>query len=333
MAEHTRVLPTPVSPQEEAGGSEPVDPERVFEPPTISEIIRAVETDQGSLLGDPRLYRDLLNDDDGSLSREDRIAYRRKLIAEVYERCNTRWIAIEGTYALYAIQLGRLLEKLKKDVRDTGVQWNTWAGTFLPFMRRRTRQTFMQMARIQGVERYCFLGKDRLVALAGAVKEISGPDPVGSFLASFGIRVDPADPTSFVAVKRDVEIALFVHAARTKGVAVEFQTIRDRAKVGIKLNRRLLEELIPGHQVVHDPNARLDRGHVTRGTIPDLVESEGRKDSLSRIVDHLSGILDTVMDHPDCVDPIDVSALLSLEEKLRKFREALTRDGPRQLLS
>jgi hypothetical protein len=115
-----------------------------------------------------------------------------------------------GKYdATWAIKLGEILVSQKKLVRKAGLEWGEWAAQNLPFIGKRTREKFMNLAKRKDCHQYSFLGVDRLDVLCSATKENDDEnDRIGVFMTKYDIQFDPTkefDPEEF---KLQVDTAL-----------------------------------------------------------------------------------------------------------------------------
>ena len=65
-----------------------------------------------------------------------------------------------------SIHLGKILNSLKSVARKTGETWDSWAAKQLPFIKPRTREKFMNLAKRRDCHKYTVLGSERLIFYA-----------------------------------------------------------------------------------------------------------------------------------------------------------------------
>ena len=101
-----------------------------------------------------------------------------------------------GMVTKYRIRQGMLLNIEKKLLRKDNKQWvehfnQTYGSKYL-----RSAQDYMALAKTPNIIRYAVYGKERLMEIKRAIKElkIEGDDPIASFLEQYSIPYNPEDP-------------------------------------------------------------------------------------------------------------------------------------------
>lgn len=240
---------------------------------------------------------------------DDRIQERVALLKDEYSEYHSSWTEFQGKYADWAIKLGGMLIGLKEDVRTCGYQWGPWCDRNLVFMNRRSRQTFMQLAKIPGASRYSCLGKDRLLRLKTATKDMTGDDTIGSFLSGYEITLD--SDSVLQEFKTDVDSALFVAKTEKEGLVVDRQKVKELILKGINPGSLLLRELKEFNGQGVKPDDHLDR--VLRG------------DKVKKPVKPIDRLLTQVEKVEKSIDSLDEKEIQSAGDAIKQLEEKLAR--------
>jgi len=99
----------------------------------VQDICQIQTEDEGSLLGDPELFRDVEDYNEGILkddSKSDSVKLKSglDLLTRFHAQSNRMWNGIQGTFADYAIEQGRILNILKDLVKKQKGKWEVWVA-------------------------------------------------------------------------------------------------------------------------------------------------------------------------------------------------------------
>jgi hypothetical protein len=92
----------------------------------LNSITRVIVEDDGGQLGDPDLLdrlEDFLSGNTKFATSEEKLQAGQNLLREFFSKSNRSWSGIVGTFTDYAVQMGRLLIKLKSLVKSAGRKW------------------------------------------------------------------------------------------------------------------------------------------------------------------------------------------------------------------
>ena len=291
------------------------------------DVITLIEEDDGDLLGDSDISNeaeDFLNPDTKYESKAEKLTSGRDLIRRYFSQYNRSWSAVSGTYTGYVVTMGRIMVELKALAKDCGKKWEPWAAENLAFMKPRTRQAFMQLAAVPGIDQYLHFGKERLLLLAAATKPYTSDDPIGDFLKAHNLYFDPEAEIDLDAYKEAVDIALDQDRLKNTGVVVEKDSIRQFKTDGKKINTGLIKVLKTVQRSGGDPNKSL--------TDPieddDSKNGEKRVQSFKKLAVSLLGTINWIVDHPDYFDQVDADKIEELEDKLSALKRLINQPDP-----
>jgi hypothetical protein len=119
-------------------------------------------------------------------------------VQTLYSEFNVLQDKANSFLAFHAFRIGLYLLKLQalrygQNLRD----WSTWASRHLVFIKKRSREKYMNLASLPMVEEHLWLGIERLAAvgthyssLNDADRDVLGNDPISSLLKKQGFRED-----------------------------------------------------------------------------------------------------------------------------------------------
>lgn len=176
-----------------------------------------VSDDNGEVLGDTELeqqvktfcrqYSNLAADEIKDVSK---VIEEAKTLATRYTlQTNKAENIFSGTTTKYRIRGGILWNITKTLVKAEGYEWVTWFKKNFGGREFRTVQDYMRLAKIPGIIRYAFLGKERLIQVAIYLKEFGAEtdDPVGGFFKKY-IVFNPEEEIDVQEFKIKTDIAI-----------------------------------------------------------------------------------------------------------------------------
>jgi hypothetical protein len=292
-----------------------------------SDIITLIEEDEGDRLGDSAIIDevdDFLDPDTEFDSNEKKLEKGQDLIRRFFLEHNRSWSAVLGTFAGYSFDIGRILHELKALVKACGKKWEPWTAENLVFMNPRTRQAFMQLAAIPGIDNYLHLGKERLLLLGSATKGTKSDDPIGDLLKRHDLYFDPEAEIDLDAYKKAVDIALDHDRLKNAGINVEKNSIRKYKTDGRKIDASLIKVLKAVQKSEGDPNKPL----TDPVTDDDDDDGEKRVQSFKKLAVSLLGTIAWIVDHPDYLDKVEADKIGELEDRLGALKGLINPPDP-----
>ena len=291
------------------------------------DVITLIEEDEGDLFGDSDLIDevdDFLNPETEFDSNEEKLEAGQDLLRRYFSQHNRSWSAVLGTFAGYSVDIGRILHELKALVKACDKKWEPWAAENLVFMKPRTRQAFMQLATIAGIDAYLHFGKERLLVLGSATKPYTSDDPIGDFLKRHNLYFNPEAEIDLDAYKEAVDIALDYDRLQNAGVVVEKDSIRKYKMDGKKINASLIGVLKAVQKSGGDPNKSLTDPVAS----DDDDSGEKRVQSFKKLAVSLLGTIDWIVGHPDFLDQVEADKIDELEDKLGALKRLISPPNP-----
>jgi len=288
------------------------------------DVIDLIEVYEDDLFGDSDLINEVdnfLDSDTEYESKEEKLEAGHDLLRRFFSQHNRSWSAVLGTFAGYAVDIGRILHELKALVKACSDQkWESLAAANLAFMKPRTRQAFMQLATVAGIDDYLHFGKERLLLLASATKRYTSDDPIGDFLKAHDLNFDPEAEIDLDAYKEAVDIALDHDRLKNAGIVVEKDSIRKYKMDGKKINESLIGVLKTVQRSKGDPNKPLT------DPVPDDDDESGEKrvQSFKKLAVSLLGTIAWIVGHPDYFDQVDSDKIDELEVKLGALKRLIS---------
>ncbi len=284
-----------------------------------ADIITFIEEDEGDLLGDSELddaVEGFLNPETEFESNEEKLEAGQDLLRRFFIQQNRSWAGMLGTFAGYAVKNGRILIELKALVKACGNKWEPWAAENLKFMKPRTRQAFMQLAAVPGIDDYLHFGKERLLVLDSATKGFKGEDPIGDFLKSHELYFDPDAEIDLHAYQDAVDLALDHERVKNAGIEVQKDSIKKYKMDGKKVDGQLIKTLKAVQKSGGNPNTHL----VDPPGDDDEDDGNKRVQSFKKLAVSLLGTIDWIVGHPDFINKVDADKLDELTDKLASLK-------------
>lgn len=221
-----------------------------------------------------------------------------------------------------AIQLGKLLNRLKSVARKTGEGWGEWATKNLPFIKARTREKFMNLAKRRDCHKYAFLGTERLDILCTATKDSPDEDdPIGAFMARHNVPFDPEGEFVLEEFTEHIDIALGCERIESKGFSIPRSKVAALHKLGREVDQALIKSMTIARDSGGSPEAVVDRlilngGKELQGSTP-----EQRFSDFNTSASRMLKTLEYIIENQDHVDLIDRKTYQMLMEKLAAIQE------------
>jgi len=292
----------------------PIDLARGVDSTSVPDIIEIIDVDNGELLGDSKYIDELddfLDPDTSFESNEKKLDAGQDLLRRFFSQHNRSWSAVLGTFAGYSVDIGRILHELKALVKACGKKWEPWAAENLVFMKPRTRQAFMQLATVSGIDEYLHLGKERLLLLESATKGSKSEDRIGDFLKSHGLYFDAESEIDLDAYKEAIDIALDHERVRKAGINAQQDSIAKFKADGKKIDGGLIKLLKAVQSSGGDPNNYL------KDPPEDADKDDGKKrvQSFKKLAVSLQGTISWILDNSDYIKEVDIDLLEGLEAR------------------
>jgi hypothetical protein len=166
--------------------------------------------------------------------------------------------------AFYAFRIGFYLLKLQtlrysENKRD----WGAWSNKNIPFIGKRSREKYMNFSSVPMVEKYLWLGVERLSEIGSYYSKFSdedamqlGPDPIGTLLKNKGLD----DDIPFEQRKTKIDAIIEVYKLERMDVYVPVECMEEFLNIEAPLTgeeRKYLKELAKTDKEA--PKAHLDK--------------------------------------------------------------------------
>lgn len=149
-------------------------------------------------------------------------------------------------YCIYVLQMGCLLNELKKQVKKQKLgSWELWSIAHIPEPSVRTKQTWMQLAKVDGVWKYIHLGYSALSKIFTKIKPLyTQKHQRKPFHLFFSESSYPCNIYSKIEeVKKLIEVHVFEVKAKRDGLVCDIGKLKDLAVYPGVLNDALREDL------------------------------------------------------------------------------------------
>jgi hypothetical protein len=294
---------------------------------SAADIISIIENDEGDILGMPDMGLEIdsfLDHETKYESPEKKLEAGLDLLHQFFIQQNRSWSGVIGIFGNYAIQTGRILIELKSLVKACGQKWEPWAAENLEFIKPRTRQTYMQLASVPGIDEYAHLGTERGLMLASATKGAQSDDPIGDFLKSHDLYFDPDAEIDLDRYKKAIDLALDYERIKKSGVEVQKESLKKYKMDGKKIDGSLIKTLKAVRNSGGDPNKHL----TDPPTDDDANDSDKRVQSFKKLSLSLLGTIDWMIGHPESIEKVDSEKLEELTNKLEALKHLIDKENP-----
>ena len=296
-----------------------IDDQMTIDSSSVIEITNIVINDEGDALGDDELYSEMNdfikdpssskteksdpeveNDEtsDKQTKKETSLQTGLDLLKRFHARFNAAMFGIESTFTAYAIMQGKALNILKKEVKENGDKWEAWAAKNLNFMKERTRQKFMLLAKRTYCHNYKHLGQERLLLLLGATNPPSAnnADPIGNFLKDYGIEVDETKEGSLSDFKCHVDAALTMERLKRKSIEADFDKVLSIYQNGAKVEGKHIKNMALLKANKGDANEYIEKLAANQGEEEALIGADKKVESIRKLTARLKDSVNFVFE-------------------------------------
>lgn len=321
--------------------AEPQDDEHMHlgliqEAPSLIDVYLAVSDDTGQMHGAIDLEEEVRifcerykNVDKEKLEDPNQILEATKDLSNRYASVIHRSIKITtGVTSKYLIRLGLVFNIEKTIVRKLNQNWTDWFEENHKIMSLRSAQDYMALAKIPGIIKYAFLGKERLLEILRVTKGSKSEDPVGDYLRDHGIVFDPGcdDPEILKELKVEIDtvVAMIriasVEKQRETELDVEVDLIRNMIGQGIKVDNSLIRDLVIIKENGGDPNQYLEQRYIGGGAEDTIITSTKKLRSIPKLAAVLKSTVDYIREHSDLVSKIRLENIETLENQISELK-------------
>lgn len=223
-------------------------------------------------------------------------------------------------FAIMAIMIGGLLNKLKELVTRLGFDWAIWSNNNIQFIKVRNRQKFMRIASRPDCHELAYLGVDRLDHVCSITKKSDGPEPIKQLFSKYGIDPDPAEEASLEQFKLNVDGAIICERLEKRGVVLPLEKIKEVIKKG-HLDSAYINSLVEIKKAGGDPAIKVDND--LQGT-SDKSDDEAMQSSadFNSLAVKLRDVIDyiTQEDNEEAISTIDINILNELEKRIQELK-------------
>jgi hypothetical protein len=331
-------LPTDVT--EEPRNEEEMHLKYIKNSPALVDVYLKVSDDEGQMHGEPDLeaqvkafidqYKDKKVDE---IENADSVIEELKRLYGSYSILVNKSEAIcNGMVTKYRIRQGMLLNIEKKLLRKDGKQWVDHFNQAYGSRYLRSAQDYMNLAKTPNIIRYAVYGKERLMEIKRAIKEleISADDPIAAFLEKYDIPYNPEDSQSedtMMGLKVEIDYAIAItkikKIERKKELEFEldFDLLKRLIGLRIKVDNGFLEDLLIIKMAGGDVNRHLEDVYISGGKGHQLLEPIKKVTGFPRLVSDIKTTVEYVSQHNDLADRIESSKIDELEQSIAALKE------------
>jgi hypothetical protein len=336
--------PLPDSVTEEPQAEEHMHLKHIIHSPSLVEVYLGVSDDEGNLLENVELERQVigfieqyLQTEVESNSLDSVLDELRNLYKRYSIKVNKTDSISTGVVTKYRIRQGMLLniEKRLTKMNDKG-----WIDHFVEIYGRkhlRTAQDYMSLAKIPNIIKYAVYGKERLMEIKRAIKTlgISGEDPVAAFLAQYGIPFDPEDPEneeSLAELKMGIDAAVAmakikkIEERRPCELGARPDLIKKIVGLGIAFGNGIIEDMVIVKESNGDVNQHLENVYIAGGKGEAIIKSTKSVQGFPKLVASFKTTVDYIRENADLVEIIDRTKIDELERAITDLKALI--DNP-----
>ncbi len=321
--------------------AEPQDDEHMHlgliqDAPSLIDVYLAVSDDAGQMHGaidleeEVRIFCDRYqNVNKEKIEDPNRLLEETRNLSSRYASVVNRSGKItSGIITKYLIRLGMVFNIEKAIVIKVSQNWTDWFHDNHKMMSLRSAQDYMSLARVPGIIKYAFLGKERLLEILRAIKGSKHQDPVGKYLRDHGIIFAPDNDDHEIAKQLKVDIDAVIAMIRIGNVeqqkeidlAVDADLIRDMIELGIKVDSSLIRDLVIIQENSGDPNQYLENKYIDGGDEDEIIKSQKKLRSIPSLIATLKSTVDYIRDHSDLASQISQENIDNLEAQVSDLK-------------
>jgi hypothetical protein len=214
---------------------------------------------------------------------------------------------------------------LKELVRKKMINWTEWFKANFDKREFRSVQDYMNLARIENIIRYAFLGKERLLNLR---KQLSGDqkkqdDPIGAFLEENGIDFNPAQEPDERRLRIEADVAINLQKLLKEGInEVPKELVETLVRNGRELEKSHIEELkraqqVPDQDVVEYMKSILD----SNGKPEPIMTSERKAEGFKKTADRFLKAVGNALEDRDYVLKLDRGTYDRLKKSVTELEQ------------
>jgi len=235
-----------------------------------------------------------------------------------------------GIMTKYGIRLGMIFDIQKIAVRKLHINWTDWYKDNHSSMSLRSAQDYMMLAKIPGIIKYAFLGKERLVEICRVLEDKTVKDPFKSYLENKGVVFNPQkiDYEKVKDARKHVDGIIAViqikKAEEKKDLQlnVDEKIVRKLVNMGIDINNTIIEKLFLLKEYNKDFNANTYLVDVIQkgGAEDKLFDKVKKIKSLSKLSGLINSNIKFIKENPDFRNQVGDNTMEALEDSVREIK-------------
>jgi hypothetical protein len=301
--------------------------------PSLVDVYLAVSDDEGKLLDDEELNVSVTTFIEtykavkvGDVPDAEAVVKELQALYQTYSTKINRADSIsEGVITKYRIRQGMLLNIEKKLLRKKDKQWITHFNNTYGDKGLRSAQDYMKLGRTPNIIRYAVYGKERLMEILRAIKEldIDTEDPIASFLDHYSIPFNTEDPDSdekLVQLKWQIDTAVAMTKIQKAEVQKELELglnpdlVKKIVEHGIKVENGLIKDLFIIKNANGDVNSHLEDLYLNGGEGDGMLGQIKSVTGLPKLAAGLKDTVNYILGNVTLVERIDSGAVKELEK-------------------
>jgi hypothetical protein len=238
-----------------------------------------------------------------------------------------------GVMTKYGIRLGMIFNIQKLALRKLKIKWSTWFKDKHKSMSLRSAQDWMALARIPGIIKYAFLGKERLLELSRIINDYTVKDPFKNYIKNHGVKLNPKkidyDKTKDVKKEIDGVIAIgsIEKAEATKDVqlGVDKEIVKTLVNMGIKFDNSLISRLflLKEYNKDFDVNTYLVDVLQKGGAEDAIIDRDKKIRNVPKLVGLLNSTIKFMKEQTDFKTVIEISTIDDLEDSVSRLKDLI----------
>lgn len=223
---------------------------------------------------------------------------------------------------------GILLNIIKEFLRVTKAQkWLKWFEKAFGSLRElRSVQGYMGLADVDGIIRYSFLGKERLVQIVRQLTEADKKtaDPIGTFIARNGIDFNPEEEVDVEELKIETDIAIECQKLHKAELEIPKEMIDTLVRNRVTLTQAHIDELkIVESAGVDAVDEKFQEIIASNGKLKPIQTQERKAKTFEKItVQFINQVESAINDHEYLVE-FKSDLIVKLKDNVRRLEEML----------
>jgi len=221
-----------------------------------------------------------------------------------------------------AIEIGTVCIFLKELTRGSDEPWGVWASKHLPFLARRNRQKFMNLAKRADCHDFTYLGVDRLDVLCSVTKDSTEKEPIKALFEKYSISFDETVEVNMTEFRNQIDAAVSNERLIKKGLEIDFSLVANAVNAKVGFDTALINKL----KVIKDNEGKPEK-YVKTLTIGQGSEGsdgggEKRLQDFNSLSARLVKTIDYIVINEDHLDSLDKDIFINLYEKINALLTA-----------